>query len=294
MLSVLKSVMLRSIRAAGYDLVRAPRQYGPLLPPCLRRRHADDAIVRVVKAHLAEAAGVPSGLPLGRRWSTFAERVRARIAAISTTEELLALGQSHDAGVEIHVDPDTLRQLCRTVDLALRDRLPPELTGAFQSIHSPRLALNTVDYCGRPLDLVTLCAAQTILQVMHQLPERPITVCDIGGGTGKYAHAWASNAVHRPGLIVIIDAPETLVYAEALLRSEYGERLQYLAHPYEVPQRTGIVLCPLGSIDALRGITLDLITNIGSMQEMPDAWIDFYMDWMDRQSCGYFYSSQTT
>ena len=34
----------------------------------------------------------------------------------------------------------------------------------------------------------------------------------------------------------------------------------------------------------------DLVVNTGSMQEMTDQWIDFYMDWISNSGARYFYS----
>jgi hypothetical protein len=287
----LKSLVLRPVWWLGYDIVRSSARRGPRLPALWRRWRANDAIVHLVKTHLLAAPSL-SGLPaLGERWGAYANRLRARIADIATVDELLALAQSPDAGVETHLAPNALMQCCRFVDLGLRDILSPELIAAFDSIRSPRVALNTIDYRGRPLDFVTLCAAQTISLLLHWLPHRPRTLCDVGGGTGKYAYAWLTNAAHRPELVVIVDMPETLIYSEALLRSEFGERVQYLARPDQRPSGAGIVLCPLGNIKALANISFDLVTNSGSMQEMPDPWIDWYMGWLDRQPCRFFYSS---
>jgi hypothetical protein len=51
-----------------------------------------------------------------------------------------------------------------------------------------------------------------------------------------------------------------------------------------------VILCPVGNIAALEGISFDLVTNTASMQEMTDAWVDWYMDWLDRQPCRLLYS----
>ena len=169
--------------------------------------------------------------------------------------------------------------------------LPPDLLEAFSSFQSPRLAVHKIEYLGRKLDFVSLCAIQTVLSLLHVLPCRPNKICDLGGGTGKYAYAWLTNTAHQPKLIVIVDLAETLVYSETLLRREFGDRVQYLTGPAEHPNSSGIVLCPVANIEAIRSLRFDLVTNVGSMQEMSDKWVDWYMEWLDRQPCSYLYSS---
>jgi hypothetical protein len=90
---------------------------------------------------------------------------------------------------------------------------------------------------------------------------------------------------------VIVDIPETLVYSETLLRTELGDgKVQYISTPASVPNRSGVVLCPVANIRALENTSFDLVTNTWSMQEMTDAWVDWYMEWLDRQPCRFFYS----
>src|SRR5262249_50813341 len=121
---------------------------------------------------------------------------------------------------------------------------------------------------------------------------RPRTSCHIAGGTGSTARCWLTNSAPRPDLVVIVDIPETLVYSEALLRSELGEsQVQYLAGPTYTPMRSGVILCPINNIRRLENISFDLVTNTTSMQEMTDEWVDWYMDWIDRQPCCFFWSA---
>jgi hypothetical protein len=84
-------------------------------------------------------------------------------------------------------------------------------------------------------------------------------VCDIGGGTGKYAKGWLTNSAHRARLVVIIDLPETLVYSEALLRAELGnDRVHYIERQDDDALPTsGAVLCPISNVAALGNLTFD-------------------------------------
>jgi hypothetical protein len=204
------------------------------------------------------------------------------------------LGQSPEAGVETHLPPYELIGYCHWRELQLlTDGLEGALYDALPSVCSPRIIHPdyVVEYRGRKIDFVSQCAAATVMTILNSLKEWPRTICDIGGGTGQYARAWLTNSSHRPDLIAIIDIPETLVYSETLLRTELGDsRVQYVSTPKSVPRGSGVVLCPIANVRALEDISFDLVTNTESMQEMTDAWVDWYMEWLDRQPCRFFYS----
>ena len=238
------------------------------------------------------SADLPS---LGDRWGAYASELRSRIQRLSSLEELIHLGQSPEAGVETHFPPQELIGHCHSCDLELLADLPSDLYAAFSSFRSPRIIRPdfVVEYRGRTIDFITLLAARTVLTLLKLLQDkRPRTICDIGGGTGSTARCWLTNSAHRPDLVVIVDIPETLVYSEALLRSELGEsQVQYLAGPTCTPVRSGVILCPIANIRRLENISFDLVTNTTSMQEMTDEWVDWYMDWIDRQPCCFFWSA---
>jgi hypothetical protein len=289
-----KSLVLNCIGALGYGLVAVPTPRPNILRRVSRMWTDEHPIVRTAKLHLNEATIAP-GLPsLGRRWGAYAARLRSRIKAVKTPEELILLGQSGDAGVEKHFDRTELMAICEASDLQMHGALPPHLYDAMPSFRSPKHvpSSSSISYRGRTLDFVTAGAANAILQILSIIGEPPRTVCDIGGGTGKYAMAWLTNSAHQPDLVVIIDLPETLVYSEALLRTELGGgRVQYITSEETIPSRTGVVLCPVAYTRALQPLSFDLVTNKGSMQEMTDEWIDWYMAFLDRQECRFFWSS---
>jgi hypothetical protein len=291
---VIRSSILRCFGALGYEIVRLPTSHVGTLGRIRSIWSKEHPAARSVKEHLYNAT-IPDWLPsLGNRWGFYAARLRSRVRAMSSLDEIILLGQAGVAGVETHLNPFDLIPICETTDLMLRVDLPDDLYSAFSSFRSPRVVHpdSVVEYRGRKLDFVSLCAANSILRLLRLLDQRPRNVCDIGGGTGKYAFSWLTNSAHRPDLVVIIDLPETLIYSESLLRSELGDdRVQYITSPDMIPNRSGAVLCPIANVRTLEGIPFDLATNTESMQEMTDAWVDWYMDWLDRQTCRYFWSS---
>ena len=57
-----------------------------------------------------------------------------------------------------------------------------------------------------------------------------------------------------------------------------------------VVSRYSVILCPIRFVDAISSLGLDLVINTGSMQEMTEEWVDFWMEWLKKQTCRYFYS----
>jgi putative sugar O-methyltransferase len=291
---VIKSLVRRAAGALGYRIERIP----PAVDFRLRSRRdrgADDPVARAAKAHLAAAAPAPDQPSLGERWGAYATQLRDRIDLLSSAQDIILFGQSPAAGVETHLPVSELLGFCHWQELQLlSDRLPGPLYDALSSFRAPRVIRPdcVVEYRGRRIDFVTQCSAVVILTILNLLKDQwPRSVCDIGGGTGTYARSWLTNSAHRPELVAIVDLPETLVYSETLLKSELGDaRVQYISSPSATANKSGIVLYPLANIPALETVSFDLVTNIGSMQEMSDDWIDWYMAWLDRQPCRYFYS----
>src|SRR5215831_648317 len=274
-----KALARRAAGTLGYGLVPVPTvKPSGIFRRLLRGPSEEHPTVRSVKEHLENAVTPATLPPLGARWGAYAMRLSSRLRELSTPEEVVLLGQMPEAGVETHFRSPELIGHCYGTDLELLADLPPDLYKAFSSFRAPQIVHDvfTVQYQGRALDFVTLCAARIILGILHLLDrDLPKTVCDIGGGTGKFAFSWLTNSAHRPDLVVIVDLPETLVYSETLLRTELGDdRVQYVTSPTSQLLRSGAILCPIAHVSALKGISFDLVTNFFSMQEMTDAWVD--------------------
>ena len=112
---------------------------------------------------------------------------------------------------------------------------------------------------------------------------------------GSVARLWLENPVHNPDIYILVDFPESLFFAEVFLRMNIKDlRVLYAADSSVINQsalkpRT-VILCPITNVAAISGLPLDLVINTGSMQEMPEDWVDFWMDWFKRQDCRFFYS----
>ncbi len=135
-----------------------------------------------------------------------------------------------------------------------------------------------------------------LLQCLTWVP-KPGVICEIGGGYGAPARLWLheSRPPTRNLCRLSVDFPESLFFAEVFLRSNFdGLTLHYVtdAKPLErdFVGQFRVVLCPIHHLDALNRLPFDLVINTGSMQEMTEEWIDFWMLWLKRQDCRFFYS----
>jgi putative sugar O-methyltransferase len=153
---------------------------------------------------------------------------------------------------------------------------------------------NTTFYIsGQLVSNITLYHAHIILSCLSRI-RAPQTVIELGGGYGAPARAWLLNPVSPISTYIIIDIPESLFFSQTFLSVEFGaDAVHYLhedALDPAVLDQARVVLCPIHNIKALSQIQADVVINTGSLQEMTDEWITFYMDWLDLQPARYFYS----
>lgn len=261
-------------------------------------RGPQDQITKTVKENLRRAVRKQdSSLPaLGDRWQGYGRELRRRLPTLRGTKTLIEYAQSSMAGIESHLRGDFLRAYIHS-QISTSD-LPPKLLEHLASFNAPSLVSDQIvaHYCGARLDANLAYVAVTILRLIDMLREElPKTVCDVGGGIGTSTLSWLRNTAHRPEYMAIIDLPETLIFADALLRHELGiAEVRYLLDDTPIdPASVGVkvLLCPVSNVSALRRLKFDLVTNILSMQEMTEEWVDWYMRWLDTQPCRYFYSA---
>ena len=50
------------------------------------------------------------------------------------------------------------------------------------------------------------------------------------------------------------------------------------------------VLCPIEHVESLKDVRFDLAVNTGSLPEMTEEWVDFWMDYLDAANVSLFYS----
>jgi hypothetical protein len=113
-------------------------------------------------------------------------------------------------------------------------------------------------------------------------------IFEIGGGYGGLCRQFFINKeLQKPEQYVIADLPESLFFAEVALRSELGDIVGYSSDGND--PGTPIVLLPVGQFNKWRGRS-DVVVNVGSMQEMSQEWIIFYMEMLEAYRPQFFYS----
>jgi putative sugar O-methyltransferase len=246
----------------------------------------DDLVVpkRHLEAALADRSTVP---PLGSRWQPQVDKIRSAIPSLTSARQALHFAQreitfDHRASVQSEVPylPIYEREVKWEFPWFAEalDKLSDNPEGTNESLTPDR---------GRLISNVLFYHARILFECLSNV-DAPDTVLEIGGGYGAVTRLWLTNPLHRPRLCIIVDAPECLFFAETALRGEFAGRVAYAGE--ECVFNPSILLVPLTRIDVLRAQPIDLLLNTGSMQEMTDEWIDFYMEWLDEYSPCWFYS----
>lgn len=273
----------------------------PRLPALVKARpyprSKEAGIVAQARQHLGQATSVLAidRMPgPSRRWKAYFDRIRTDINWLTTVSDVIRYGQRRIGfdHREAAVDQLTFFQLYENT---LKSEFPHFRDQIDEMGDSPYSCAETLaESRGRLISNIFFIHLRYVLLCLSYV-ERPRIVAEIGGGYGGPARLWLDNPIHRPTVYVIIDFPESLFFAEAFLRANFDElKLLYVTDPAplnrDVALQYAVILCPVGCVDALSSVALDLVVNTGSMQEMTEEWIDFWMEWLRRQECHYFYS----
>jgi hypothetical protein len=245
-----------------------------------------DPIVDLARGHLdrALADDRQGSLPdYGSRWAPQVEAIRRDLAAL--TDRVACL---HYAQYSITFDgrppfpSDTL--IVQFREWAVQNEFPQYANDLLLMSENPASG-GVGQFNGRLVSIPIYHHARNVLAGITYA-NKPKRILEIGGGYGEIARLWVKNPIASATSYVIVDIPECLFLAEVALRSEFGDMVGYLegADP-----DTPILLVPLSRLFALKR-NADLVVNTGSMQEMTDEWVDFYVDWLTRYDARYFYS----
>ncbi|SRR5258706_7879026 len=286
---ILATFIKRSLRASPYRPERVARETAG-------HPHGA-AILNEAWKHLDTTANLSReihGIPASSRWVKLLDRMRDDISGFKSAQEAIIFAQTR-----IDFDHrDTIGGTAHLFQLhaqTLKDEFP----------HFARLVDELSDSrYSRPETMLTkgsqLVSNVFFFHLSYLLQcltwvAKPDIVCEIGGGYGAPARLWLLNSIHQPKTYVIVDFPESLFFAEVFLRSNFdGLNLHYVtdAKPIELDfmRQFRVVLCPIHHVEALGRLPIDLVINTGSMQEMTEEWIDFWMLWLKRQDCRFFYS----
>ena len=258
---------------------------------------ADYEIVKRAKLNLAQASHDPQSNELpsyGVRWNEYAERTRRDIDGLEDPVSVLRFAQEKVGFEHRSTAAHTLRhhalyeQELRSEFPQFADRLdafddPPHSSAGTQINLDGRRVSNIVPYLSR-----------VILSCLTLLP-MPDIILELGGGYGAPTRLWLTNKIAQPKCYIIADIPESLFFAEVFLRATFGaDAVHYVEEGAPLDEKLlddfRVILCPIPHLSSLEKLPVDLIINTGSLQEMSEEWIVYYMEWLDRQRANFFYS----
>jgi SAM-dependent methyltransferase len=227
----------------------------------------------------------PSRPAYGSRWQPQVDAIRRDIPRLLDVPACL-----HYAQRQITFDgrppfPPDMRQI-QFREWAVENEFP-NLIETFRDMHDNPLAYpeSLGEFNGRTVSQIFYCHARIVLAGMTYA-DQPKRVLEIGGGYGEIARLWLTNALGPADSYVIVDIPECLFFAEVALRAEFGDQVGYFEGQ---DPGTRILLVALPYLEDLPR-SADLVVNTGSMQEMTDEWIDFYIEWLSQYETRYFCS----
>ncbi len=252
-------------------------------------RHDNDAVILAdAMRHLDTARRLEPPVKDGSsyfdsRWSSWAASYYEEASKFTTCRDVL-----HFAQQKIPFDHRTNvkdnKALLPVYDKLLSSEFPFRLETQLKLSDNPKSIPETLyKISGRMVSNVFYWHMHVMFRCMECIPSLD-RILEIGGGYGSLARLWLHSGV--PKRYFIVDLPESLFFSEVCLRAEFGDDIGYWeGHD----PGTRVVLVPVGRLMEFAQ-RADLVINVGSMQEMSDAWVGFYMRWLDAYEPKFFYS----
>jgi SAM-dependent methyltransferase len=250
-------------------------------------RYQGPLTVMRARGHLERALShvSPNQPSYGSRWQPQIDAIRRDIPALR--DPLACL---HYAQKEITFDgrppfPSDMMSI-QFREWAVENEFP-HLTSTLRRMYDNPLSYpeSLGEFNGRTVSRIFYCHARIVLAGMTYA-DRPRRILEIGGGYGEIARLWLTNSWAPAESFVIVDIPESLFFAEIALKAEFGDQVAYF-EGHDPGAR--ILLVPIPYLGQLTRAA-DLVVNTGSMQEMTDEWIDFYVAWLAKYDTRFFYS----
>jgi SAM-dependent methyltransferase len=121
------------------------------------------------------------------------------------------------------------------------------------------------------------------IDAFFDLTKTPATILEIGGGFGRMLEFMAlmTGKTHR---YINIDAvPVSLMYCHQYLKARFPAARVGMFDGTAASADCDYLVVPVWELDRLEIEGVDLGINIESMQEMHQASVDFYLDYLDRK-----------
>jgi SAM-dependent methyltransferase len=250
-------------------------------------RHDHLSVVMEARRHLEKALSQTSAKQpaYGSRWQPQVDAMRRDIPGLRDSPSCLHYAQKNITFDGRPPFPSDMRQI-QFREWAVENEFPhlvPVLRRMYDNPWSYSESLG--EFNGRTVSQIFYCHARIVLAGITYA-SGPKRVLEIGGGYGEIARLWLINSAAPIESYVIVDIPESLFFAEVALKAEFGSEVGYFdGHD----PGTRILLVPITYLSNLTRSS-DLVVNTGSMQEMTDEWIDFYIEWLTNYDTRFFYS----
>jgi putative sugar O-methyltransferase len=248
-------------------------------------------ILAGARENLRSTAGAKPPIDAGERWQFFLDRIRGDVEGFQTVRETIAYAQSavdfdHRGDAAAFEPWAAYSQLLLCGEYPQFEREIHKAADSEWSRPSTQLRIG-----GKPVSNITHFHLRYALTPSSLKPVSYHSVFEIGGGYGAPARMWKLTVgVDR---YAIADFPESLFFAEVFLRANFPDAdLLYVREPAD-PARAAqadFILCPIQHVESLKGVHFDLAVNTGSIQEMTEEWVDFWMDYLDTANVSLFYS----
>jgi len=142
---------------------------------------------------------------------------------------------------------------------------------------------------GKYLSTIFLTHLHIYLCIVNRLYMSPKTILEIGGGYGALARLFKLE--HPTVQYTICDLPESLFFSEIFLRVNFPNAvIQYAQSEDDFSETADFFLVPVQLVFCLKERLYDIVVNSGSLQEMPDQTVDFWMDFIETNPIKNFYS----
>ncbi len=238
---------------------------------------------------------LPSGFITSPWWKNKQTQLLNLVNQFKTTEDCINYaqhgGQSGFDHRKLSIDINAVDIIIKKIEF-IRKAFPDfdlEKSSMRDSVFS--IPSSLIPWKGRHLSTIFFWHLYQYLSITRNLCAHPSTVLEIGGGYGALARLFR---LEQPDIhYTITDIPESLFFAEVFLKVNFpGCSVKYALSSDDVTdyRKYDFLLVPVQLSESLKNLPYDVAVNTGSLQEMPDNTVEYWMNLIQSDSIGSFYS----
>lgn len=248
--------------------------------------------LELAKQHFSKASKLeyPDSFQASERWQHWSDMAASAIASFQSPPEAIAFAQQK-TGFEHRTSVEKSFSHWRHYDQALLSDFPDQRALISQISDTKLSHPDTIaKFDGRLMSNMMFWHAYEFLAT-YTRTDGIKRIAEIGGGYGALARLWFLHGP-RPLKYLMTDFPESLFFAEVYLREHFPKLvIRYVTKGGGVGNTddADIVLCPAQLAASVDTDDLDLLINSGSMQEMTEAAMLWWCDWIENSSARFAY-----